>query len=163
MSTKITRDVLESYLHCKYKAFLKGAGQSGTKSDYEVMLTEARASVRLQATEKILARHKQDEVARDMPLTVAALKRGPLFILDASLEDETFSLRFDGLKRVEGHSKLGDFHYVPVLFHEGEHVRKEQKLLLEMYGLLLSRVQGRMPASGVIWHGKECKGGPAEL
>ena len=27
--------------------------------------------------------------------------------------------RFDGLKRVDGPSKLGDFHYVPVLFHEG--------------------------------------------
>ena len=64
---------------------------------------------------------------------------------------------FDGLKRMEGESKLGDFHYLPVLFHEGRQVKKEQKLLLEVYGMILSGLQGRAPAYGVIWHGRECK------
>ena len=40
MAAKITRDILESYLHCKYKGFLKLTGQQGTKSDYETLLTE---------------------------------------------------------------------------------------------------------------------------
>jgi hypothetical protein len=31
-------------------------------------------------------------------------------ILDAELQDDTFRLRFDGLKRVGGHSDLGPFH-----------------------------------------------------
>jgi len=33
MATKIARDVLEGYLHCKTKAHLKLAGQQGSKSD----------------------------------------------------------------------------------------------------------------------------------
>src|SRR5262249_33146569 len=33
----------------------------------------------------------------------------------------------------------------------------EQKLLLEVYGTILSGLQGRAPAYGVIWHGRECK------
>ena len=44
-----------------------------------------------------------------------------------------------------------------MLFHEARKVGKEQRLLLEIYGLLLSRIQGQMPSSGIIWHGKECK------
>ncbi|HEX4921735.1 MAG TPA: Dna2/Cas4 domain-containing protein, partial [Candidatus Bathyarchaeia archaeon] len=48
-------------------------------------------------------------------------------------------------------------HYVPMLFHEGLKVGKEQRLRLEIYGLLLSRLQGQMPSSGIIWHGKECR------
>ena len=52
-------------------------------------------------------------------------------MLDATLEDDLLSLCFDGLKRVDGPSKLGDFHYVPMLFHEGRKVGKEQRLLLE--------------------------------
>jgi hypothetical protein len=40
---------------------------------------------------------------------------GPLFVLDAVLEDGIVSLLFDGLKHVDGPSKLGDFHYIPVL------------------------------------------------
>ena len=96
-------------------------------------------------------------MARDIPLTAAALRAGPSFVLDATLEDDLLSLGFDGLKRVDGPSKLGDFHYVPMLFHEGRKVGKEQRLLLELYGLLLSRLQGQMPSSGIIWHGKECR------
>jgi predicted RecB family nuclease len=118
---------------------------------------ERRGAIRLRTTDTILSRHRQDEVARNVPLTVPVLKRGPLFVLDAVLEDEIVSLLFDGLKRVDGPSKLGDFHYFPVLFHEGQAIRKEQKRLLEVYGLFLSQVQGKTPAWGVIWHGKECK------
>ncbi len=50
MAAKITRDVLESYLHCKYKGYLKLTGQQGTRSDYESLRTEMRAEVRLAAT-----------------------------------------------------------------------------------------------------------------
>jgi predicted RecB family nuclease len=157
MATKITRGVLESYLNCKFKAHLKLAGQQGCKSDYEGLLTASREDVRLKATGKILARHPEGAVARDVPLTAAALRKGPPFILDAALEDDSLSLHFDGLKKVDGASDLGDFHYVPVLFHEGRSIRKEQRLLLEVLGVLLSRVQGRMPACGVVWHGKDCR------
>src|SRR3954452_14909055 len=157
MATKITRDVLESHLHCKTKAHLKLAGQQGSVSDYEGLLAASRQEVRQQAIGKIPERYAEGEVARGIPLTAAALRAGPSFVLDATLEDDSMSLRFDGLKRVDGSSQLGDFHYVPMLFYEGRRVGKQQRLLLELYGLLLSRLQGQMPTSGVIWHGKECR------
>lgn len=157
MATKITSDVLESYLHCKFKGHLKVAGQQGTKCDFETMLMELRAEVRLKAIDTIVACYPRDNVARNIPLTTIGLKRGPQYILDGTLEDDTLTLHFDGLKKVEGKSKLGDFHYLPVLFHEGRQVKKEQRMLLDVYGLILSSVQGRSPAYGVIWHGRECK------
>jgi hypothetical protein len=46
MEAKITRDVLESYLNCKYKGHLKLTGQRGVKCDYETLLMERRAEVR---------------------------------------------------------------------------------------------------------------------
>jgi predicted RecB family nuclease len=157
MTAKITRDVLESYLNCKTKAHLKLAGQQGSVSDYEALLDASRQKVWRTAIGKILSKHPGGEVARDISLTAAALRAGPSFVLDATLEDDLLSLRFDGLKKVDGPSKLGDFHYVPMLFHEGRKIGKEQRLLLELYGLLLSRLQGQMPSSGIIWHGRECR------
>jgi predicted RecB family nuclease len=157
MATKITGDALESYLKCKTKAHLKLAGHQGSMSDYEGLLVASRQEVRRQAIAKILAQHPETEVARDIPLTAAALRAGPSFVLDTTLEDDLLTLRFAGLKRVEGSSKLGDFHYVPMLFHEGRKVGKEQRLLLELHGLILSQIQGRLPANGVVWHGRECK------
>ena len=45
MATKITRDIIESYLNCKTKGHLKLAGETGTKSDYEAMTEAARPGV----------------------------------------------------------------------------------------------------------------------
>ena len=157
MATKITREIMEAYLNCKTKAHLKLTGQQGNVSDYEALLISTRQEVRQQAVGKILARNPDREVARDIPLTAATLRVGSSFVLNATLEDDLLSLSFDGLKRVEGSSKLGDFHYVPMLFHEARKIGKEQRLLLEVYGLLLSQIQGILHAYGVVWHGRECK------
>jgi hypothetical protein len=150
MATKITRDVLEGYLHCRTKAYLKLAGQQGSKSDYEGLLAATRQEVKQAALIKILARHLDGDVVRDIPLTAAALGPGPSYALSATLEDDLLSLEFDGLNRVDGPSSQGDFHYVPLLFHEGRRIGKQRKLLLEVYGLLLSqglkRPQCSLPA-----------------
>jgi predicted RecB family nuclease len=155
MMTKITRDVLEGYVHCRLKGHLKLAGQQGTPSDYEALHLGLRDEARLRALDKILAKYPADAVERNVPLTASALKRGAAYLLDALLEDDVLCLTLDGLKKVDGPSKLGDFHYVPVLFHESRNIRKEQRLLLEVYGLLLSRVQARAPAYGVVWHRRD--------
>jgi predicted RecB family nuclease len=157
MATKITRQILEAYLSCKKKAHLKLAGQQGIVSDYEALLISTKQEVRKQAIEKILARKPGAEVARDVPLTAATLRAGSTFLLNATLEDDLLSLSFDGLKRIDGPSKLGNFHYVPMLFHERRKVGKEQKRLLEIYGLLLSRLQGHTPSFGNTLHGTECR------
>jgi predicted RecB family nuclease len=157
MTTKITRDTIESYLNCKYKGHLKLAEQQGASSDYKFLMAASRDEVARLAIDRLLARHAVKEVERDVALTLPALKRGAAFFINATLEDDHIALVFDGLKRVPGPSKLGDFHYVPVLFSECRQVRKQQRALLEVYGLLLSRLQGRMPGFGIVWHGKECR------
>jgi predicted RecB family nuclease len=154
---KMTNEVLEGYLNCKLKAHLKDAGEQGIRTDYEALLLSRRDEVRLIATEKILISQGEGQVARSIALTADSLKSGPPFVLDALYEDDLFCLKLDGLKKVPGPSRLGAFHYVPVLFHGGEKVRREQRLLLELEGLLLAGVQGLVPSHGVVWHGKDCR------
>jgi hypothetical protein len=93
MSPRITAEVLEAFLHCRYKGHLTQAGQVGMSSDYEVLTAEQRAAVRQQAIEQIAARHADGEVLSTTPLTAATLKQGAAFVLDATLEDDTFSVR----------------------------------------------------------------------
>ncbi|HKB36135.1 MAG TPA: TM0106 family RecB-like putative nuclease, partial [Gemmataceae bacterium] len=157
-ATKITADVLEAFLHCKYKAHLKKAGEQGIRGDYEALLLSQRDEVRQAATQKILASHGEGQVALSLALTADALKSGLPFVLDALFEDDLVCLKIDGLKRVPGPSQLGPFYYVPVLFHGGEKVGREQWLLLDLYGLLLAGVQGVAPSHGIVRHGKECRG-----
>src|SRR4051794_13891793 len=157
MAAKVTRDALEAFLRCKTKAHLKLEGRQGIASDYEKLLVATRGEVRQTAIAKILERNPESEVATGIPLTAATLRAGPSLILVATLEDGLLSLGFDGLKRVDGPSKLGDFPYIPILFHEGRSVRREQRLLLDLYALLLSRIQRRAPGSGIVWLGEGCR------
>ena len=66
MATKITRNIIEFYLNCKYKGYLKVAGESGTQSEYEAMTTAARASSREQALTRLAARFGEGAAGRGL-------------------------------------------------------------------------------------------------
>jgi predicted RecB family nuclease len=157
MGTKISVEVLEGYLRCKFKAHLKLAGEQGTKSDYEALLAESRDTVRRAVLDQILSCHPLEAVQCDVALSPSALRRDAEFLLNVTLEADAVTLAFDGLKQVPGSSMLGDYHYIPLLFHGGESVRKEQRRLLELYGLLLGRMQGHTPGHGIVWYGRGCR------
>jgi predicted RecB family nuclease len=159
----ITRDVLESYLNCKYKGHLKLVGERGTPSDFEAMAIETRQASREAAVAKLVARFGEGGDCRGKAVTASMLKQGAPLLADAELEDEGLSLRFDGLKRADGPSRLGDHHYVPVLHHESEQVGRQQKLLLALYGLALARLQGLRPTVGLVARGSEARLGKVRL
>jgi len=152
----ITREVLEGYWNCRYLAFLRLGGHEGTKTDYEKMLQRDRFEQRLTATAKIQELYRKQIVATGPILSRGKLQEGPSFILDAEFQDDEFQLRFDGLKKLDGASDLGAFHYVPMLLSGTRKVHKHDRLVLETFGLMVSRIQGRAPTRGVVYHGPTC-------
>jgi hypothetical protein len=124
MATKITREVIEAQLNCKYKSRLLLSGQHGVSTEYELLRREARTRIALIGSANLAALAKNGEVPRDVVLTRELLKGGAPLILRAAVEDERFSIIIDGLQKVAGASDLGSFHYVPVLFHEAERANR---------------------------------------
>ncbi len=155
--TPITTEILESYLACKTKAYLKLHGKLGTKSDYEALSTETRAELRNRAAQMLVSRLKPEEVIRGVKITETALGKGAALILDVTIEFGELSLCCDALKRVEGDSRLGGFHYAPLMVYEGGKIRPEHKRGLEVFSLALGEVQGKCPDFGFIVHGEEPK------
>src|SRR5438128_10502808 len=119
MSSKITQDILESYVFCKSKGYLQWRGEYGKPSDYAMFLMQWREEVRRKAMAKMLAQLHKDQVVQGRLLTTEVLRDGPLFVLEARVEDGPFCLALDGLKQVPGASTLGAFHYIPMLCYEG--------------------------------------------
>src|SRR5262249_47488476 len=73
---KITNEILEDYLNCKYKGHLKLAGESGTKSDYEAMATTARAAAREAAIARLVARFGEGDASWGNAITPTTLRKG---------------------------------------------------------------------------------------
>jgi predicted RecB family nuclease len=154
---KITGALLEAHLKCRYKAHLLQLGEHGEPHDYETLCREARQSLRPVAVARLLERHAGLDVPREVLLTAEVLRRGHPLLLGVTLENEEFAVRFDALLRADGPSSLGDFHYLPVLFHEAERPSLELRILLALYGTILGAVQGKEPAVGLLLYGHECK------
>ena len=163
MTTMITRPVLEGHLQCKYKAYLRLTGEHGTKSDYEMMLDDRRAKVRRTALAKIQPPDQEARVASSTLLDISLLKQGVPHLVDVTAKTDTLEFHFDALSKVDGVSRLGSFHYIPILFHEGSTVRKEQRILLELSSLVLEQLAGRRPKTGIIYYGNECRSTQARL
>ncbi len=94
---------------------------------------------------------------RGLPVSPALLSQGTSIILNATVEGEELSVCFDAIKRIDGRSSLGDFHYVPVLFHEAERPGREHRNLLAILGLILGPIQGKEPGWGILIHGHYCE------
>jgi predicted RecB family nuclease len=163
MTTKITRDIIESYLNCKYKGHLKLTTECGTRSDYEVMTAAARTASREEALARLVAQFVEGDGCQGVRVTVATLQQGAPLLADATLEDEGMSLRLDALKRAAGASKVGDHHYVPILHNHGDKIGRREKLLLAVLALTLARVQGLRPAGGLVARGPEARLGKVRL
>jgi len=108
MVATITRDILESYLNCRYKAHLRLRGELEIKSDYEKKLSAFRMRLRQVAIDKILAQHPTTAVPTEIPLNFANLRDGPPFILGATLDDDFFSLKYDAV--IKGALRQGLLH-----------------------------------------------------
>src|SRR5260370_498092 len=115
------------------------------------MLDQDRALVAHLVNEQILARTKSSELRLNVPLSHTLLAEGPLFVLGATVETDLLSVSVNGLKRVDGPSGLGDFHYLPVHFEGSGKLGEAQTRLMEFYALLLSRLQDRWPDKGIIY------------
>ena len=147
---KITRDIIESYIACHYKAHLTFLGLHQTSAGDASLLEDGvvghqRTSERfIQSAE--LNKHSDNSIK----LTSDYLRQGQPAISNGVYETDTLSLYFDGLQRVPGSSDIGDFHYLPLIFDDGTQTQKSYKLLLDLYGLVLFRLQGRIPNRGII-------------
>ena len=153
----MAREVLDASLQCNLKLHLRLRGKRDVKSDYEMLCDDSRKKVVKDATAKIVTSHSDSDYPAGVRLTSALLKRGDPFILNGTILTEFGELNLEGVKKVSGFSRLGDFHYIPIVCYEGQKIPKEQRLLLEVCALFISRIQGTIPGKGAIYHGSECK------
>ena len=156
MSAKITQDILKAMCFVGPRPICNGQARTGSRRI--TRYSSRRRETRYDARPWPRCWHNpQRPGCPGTLLTTAVLRQGPLLVLDARVEDGPFCLALDGIKQMPGESTLGAFHYIPMLCYEGRHIRREQRFMLTLYGLFLSRLQGRMPDSGIIWHGQACQ------
>jgi predicted RecB family nuclease len=160
MACRITDDVINALQHCRLKAYFRLRGEEGVQCGYEKLLIEQRANSQRDAIEKIRREYSETEVATDLDLSVTNLRKGAALILCARLDDDRHAVVFDGLRKTNGPSTLGDFRYQPVMFCATGQIRASDRQQLAARAVLLARVQGALPDGGVIYTGRDSTSQP---
>jgi predicted RecB family nuclease len=155
MSSRITDDVIDALLHCRLKAYFQLRGEQGPQSGYEKLLIEQRVNQQPKTIEKIRRCYSETEVATDLNLSVADLRKGAAFILGARQEDDRYAVHFDALRKIDGPSALGGFRYEPVLFCVASRVHALDRQRLATRAVLLARIQGTLPSGGTVYLGRD--------
>lgn len=151
MAGPISTEVIEAYLACKYKARLMLDGEKGAKSEFELFEARARADA------LSCARSNFAGVTQDITINRSVLAKGAAIYFGVRLDEGNLSVQIDALQRAEGSSALGAFHYVPLLVVAREKIQPEHKWLLAIQGVLVGRLQGKQPTTGLILHGHHGK------
>ena len=155
MASKIKLDFLDAHARCPLKAYFLLNGESGVKSDFEKLALETREELESKTIAKIRRAYGEGELETNIDLSVPVLRRQTPFILNGRIDDDRYAVHIHGLKLADGASLLGGFHYEPVLFAEARRARKEDRHLLAVCAVLLSRLQGVIPTNGTLYLGRD--------
>ncbi len=90
------------------------------------------------------------DAEKDSDATLELMRRGVPFIYQGTITNDDWQGRPDLLKKVDGESALGEWHYVPMDIKSAHNVNKYHRLQLMFYAVILEQLQGRFPSRGYI-------------
>jgi len=149
----ISHEIFDAFLICTYKSFLLTSGLKGEKSDYIELISRLDNKYRVTASNKLGMAVGNGLAANISKCQFQELHAGDEIFFNVCVIVERLNSQIDAVKRVEGFSQLGAFHYIPVIFCRNVRIGKIQKLSLAYRALVLGQAQGRIPDKGVIIYG----------
>ncbi len=149
---KITKEIFLSFLACPYKAYLLLKGESGNKSEYEVLFKEMKEKYCADGLKKFSVKQASLEMIRDTNLKN---KNGVVYQAPIGQQD----VHSDSciMERVRGGSEFGRFHYIPVIFTPKQKLSQEDRLEIAYDGFILKTLQSRRPEYGKVFCGDSFK------
>ena len=151
----VSNEIFDAFLICSYKSFLLASGLKGEKSDYIELISRLDNEYRVAASNRIGITAEQSLAANNPKCQLQELRAGDEIFFNFCVTVGGLNSQIDAVKRVEGVSQLGPFHYIPMLFCRNVRIRKNQKLWLAYRALVLGQAQGRIPDNGVIIYGSK--------
>ncbi len=139
----LTLGLMEAFIRCRYKAFLKCTGQTSSPTEYELLENRLVDAYQDKAVQRLAERFSPREVAHG-PLSLEdALKGRHRLILNVSSMDEHGSITIPAIERLASGRQQD---YAVLTFSPGNKVTRPTKLLAGLLGTALRTWRG-LPVS----------------
>ena len=139
----LTLDIMEAFVRCRYKAFMKLTDQIGSPTEYESLERRLADAYQEKAMQRLVEKSSPREIAYG-PLSLEDVPKGRhKLILNVSSTDEHGSISIPAIERLAS-GRQPD--YAALTFSPGNKVTKPTKLLAALLGTALT-AWGGLPVS----------------
>jgi len=153
----ITDDIIESFVNCKYKAYLKVKGEKGTKNEYELMQDGLLKSYKNQHTKNIELRYGGESLLYCINLDGIKRFRNITFAVSPRIKTDKYDITFDFIKIMPSKFSDGSRSFIPILVSAKENFSKIEKLILCIKSIILLGVYNISCEHARIVYGNELK------
>ena len=153
---KITDEIFEDYLYCKYKSYLRLHNHIGDKTEFEIFQKNMDNIFCSNAMNKLRKGFMESDLLSIPILKKSDLKKNKALILETWIELDEIKSSFHGLRRYSIDVESSTSYYEPVLYCRHERVTRFHKLILTFKAVVIGRLQNHIPDRGIIIYGKKC-------
>jgi predicted RecB family nuclease len=145
---KITNEIFESFLNCKYKAHLKATAKIGTLTNFENFSKRLLAENMDVYYKKLSSKYSTKRFWGLSVLSLDTLGVGYDYLFNIIIETDILVTKITALEKIPQASSLGNFSYIPISLTPKHKIQKNNKLILAYHSLLVAVLQNKQPQIG---------------
>ncbi len=151
----ITNELFDAFLFCKYKSYLLLNNVDSQGNEYIELTSKLDRRFYFEVQQNLSTTQGNNPEPRYESLQPLNLYTGQDLLFDISIAEDNCHSQIDAVKRIPGKSKLGLFHYEPLIFYREANTDKRSRLSLSYRAFVLGKMQGKMPEYGTIISGSK--------
>jgi hypothetical protein len=150
----ITVDLVEAFLKCPTKCFLRSCGEAGTGNAYAAWLQTKNNAFRIEGTKRLVAGVAPDKCAIG-PQAMENPKPAQWHLgMDFAVQSQNFQCSCHAVQQIPSAGRRRTAQFVPIRFLFRNKLNRDDKLLLAFDARVLSEVVSRGVGLGKIVHGE---------
>ena len=157
MKAVITNEVINSFLKCPYKAYLKLNHQKGEKTDFEKVEEELAAIYKENVSAQLEEKLYQNQPLLRLDRTKESKEYKITYTTDQCLTSLKYEITFDLIQIVQEIGSPYAIFYYPIFVLHKERITKIDKVNFTIRSLILSDIEGIPVEYAGIIHGKNHK------
>ncbi len=150
----ITVDLVEAFLKCRTKCFLRSGGEAGTGNAYAAWVRTKNDVFRIEGTKRLVAEVAPDKCAIGTQV-MESLKPAQWHLgMDFAVQSQNLECSCHAVQQIPSAGRGRTAQFVPIRFVFRNKLNRDDKLLLAFDARVLSEVVSREVGLGKIVHGE---------
>jgi len=153
----INNEIIQTFLNCRYKAFLKNNNKVGIKKEYELLESELLEMYRTSFFNKLRSKTSKTQLFEVIESDVKCQGLKSTYVIEPVFQSNEYFIKFDAIEITPPKAPITNHLYTVISISPKEKVTKVEKLILSIKCIILSGFNSITPECCKIIYGRNLK------